>query len=267
MIEIDYTAAGMGAFRNPEVAEAYATRPSYPLEAVHYLLEELPQENMPLRILDAGCGNGLLTDGLISERPDAEIFGLDQSEAMIAEFSRRIGGGAVPVIGSFNTMPFLNSRFNIVTFGTSIHWADPDLLPTELYRILRPDGIVARVSNATRVGTEFTEILETLPGHVAESNRLTPTQESLELGPGFLPMGSKKFCNDIYLTPKDFDKLLTSISLFETAPPALVKTARAAMQAYANSTIVDGFIPVPFDTFVSKVRTLKGLSVGELACR
>ena len=55
------------------------------------LLNRIPDEIAPRRIVDLGCGTGEITLALKQRWPDAEVTGLDSSAAML-EKARRLGG-------------------------------------------------------------------------------------------------------------------------------------------------------------------------------
>ena len=43
-------------------------------------------------VVDAGCGSGNVTGGLLARLPDGRVIGVDGSPAMIGEASARLGG-------------------------------------------------------------------------------------------------------------------------------------------------------------------------------
>jgi SAM-dependent methyltransferase len=198
-----YRRVGAEAFRQPEVTAAYDARPGYPSEAIQYIVDHaLPVvsfDGRPLpRMLDAGAGNGLVTEGIMRNGAAVEIIALDQSEGMAAAFQRKIIEPSAPmIIGTFDAMPFRDNTFDLIVFGSALHWGDPTRLPAELYRILCPGGRVVSVGNATRPQSEFTEILAGLPGQAFQANPMTCDREKINLGPGFTFECFKGFPNDL----------------------------------------------------------------------
>lgn len=83
-----------------------------------------------LRILDVGCGDGLLAAKILSKRGDLEIVGLD----VLPRAQTHIAVGAFD--GS--TIPFENESFDVVMFSDVLHHtADPMVLLREACRVSR----------------------------------------------------------------------------------------------------------------------------------
>lgn len=246
---------GMEFYQDPEVVTAYSARNGYPPEAIRFILDstiaDLPGRYTP-RVLDAGCGTGLLTAALQADESfaPAQIVALDSSEAMLSAMGDTVPNEVARVAGSMNRMPFMDATFDMVAFGTSLHWGDPEYVPDELRRILRPGGYAVDIYNITRQGSEFGAILGTLPNQAGDMNRMCGGPNGLDLGEQFAFRGSSQFPNDALLTPDDFFRLLDSIEILRTPSPTLAD-ARKSLSAYAEDKEVDGRVPVPFDTFVS----------------
>jgi len=80
------------------------------------------------RVLDVGCGDGLLASLILERRRDAEISGID---VLVREKTK------IPVKG-FNgsTIPFPDKSFDVVMFVDVLHHtADPKLLLSEAKRV------------------------------------------------------------------------------------------------------------------------------------
>ena len=244
---------GMQFYRDPDVVAAYSARNGYPPEAIRFILDttirNLPDGHTP-RILDAGCGTGLLTAGLRSDESfTGQIIALDASEEMVLAMRKAVPDGGAPIIGNMDTMPFKKETFDTVAFGTSLHWGDPERVPGELRRILRPGGLAMDVFNITRQGSEFSSILGALPNQAGKINQMCRGANGLDLGEHFTFVESRQFQNDTSRTPEDFFKLLESIEILRT-PSAALATAWVSLEAYARKHEINGRITVPFDTFV-----------------
>jgi len=123
------------------VAAQYAAlRPSYPDEAVRFLLGDAPR-----RVLDLGAGTGLLTERLVAA--GHEVVAVDPSAEMLAELSARLPDVEVQV-GSAEQIPLPDGDVDAVVAGQAAHWFDPVRSSPEIRRVLRPGGVVGLVWNA-----------------------------------------------------------------------------------------------------------------------
>src|SRR5579872_5168089 len=96
------------------------------------LLQPQPGE----RILDLGCGDGVLTQKLVSD--GAEVVGVDSSEDMIAAARQR---GLDARLMDATKLTF-DQEFDAVFSNAVLHWIkhDPDAAITSAYRALRRPG-------------------------------------------------------------------------------------------------------------------------------
>jgi SAM-dependent methyltransferase len=120
------------------VAADYASlRPSYPADALAFVLGERPR-----RVLDLGAGTGLLT-----------------------EVVRAAGHTVVAVDPS---LPVPGNSIDAVVAGQAAHWFDPVPTAAELRRVLRPGGVVGLIWNFRDSRVPWVGALEEL---VTEQNR------------------------------------------------------------------------------------------------
>lgn len=86
------------------------------------------------RVLDAGCGNGLLGEYLKGN----ELWGIDISKEMIVRAKARLFDARV---GDVEDMPYQDNFFDTV-FARAIihHLEEPERGVTELTRVLKPEG-------------------------------------------------------------------------------------------------------------------------------
>ena len=96
-------------------------------------------------VLDVATGTGLVARD-IRERHEVSIVGLDQSDEMIREASRRGIDGFTLVRGDGQRMPFADGSFDAVTFTYLLRYVDdPATTLEELARVLRPGGVLASI--------------------------------------------------------------------------------------------------------------------------
>jgi ubiquinone/menaquinone biosynthesis methyltransferase len=108
------------------------------------LIDSLPPRARP-RCLDIACGTGDLCELLAAKYPDAEIVGLDLTEAMLTIARTRVSGPGVTFrAGDMCRMDFPDNSFDIVTGGYALRNA-PDLKQAlaEIRRVLKPGGTAA----------------------------------------------------------------------------------------------------------------------------
>ncbi|HEU4784981.1 MAG TPA: class I SAM-dependent methyltransferase [Ktedonobacterales bacterium] len=129
------------AFQYEAVARAYQFRPPYP-DATFDIFVNLAMD-MPKRILDIGCGTGLVARKLVGRV--AHIDAIDISPAMI-EQGKRLPQGDSPsiswIVGAVETAP-LNPHYSLITAGDSLHWMDWATVMPRLATMLTPHGSLA----------------------------------------------------------------------------------------------------------------------------
>jgi len=92
------------------------------------------------RILDAGCGSGLLAAALIEK--GAVVTGFDASPAMVELARQRLGDGAdLRVADLSRPLPFADGAFDDVVVSLVLHYLRDWSAPlAELRRVLTPGG-------------------------------------------------------------------------------------------------------------------------------
>ncbi|HST03276.1 MAG TPA: class I SAM-dependent methyltransferase [Chloroflexia bacterium] len=94
-------------------------------------------------VLEVGCGGGATTRAMVKARPDLVIHACDLSRTAIR--TAQASGGDVPfVVASINDLPYHDASFDAVVFYDVLeHIPDADRSLDEVYRVLRPGGLLA----------------------------------------------------------------------------------------------------------------------------
>ena len=97
------------------------------------------------RILEVGCGTGLLTRRLVALFPDAEVTAIDIADAMIRVAKDAVGRQArvrwvASGVAGFRT----GQRFPLIVSSSALHWITPlDSALRRLAGMLAPGGTIA----------------------------------------------------------------------------------------------------------------------------
>jgi SAM-dependent methyltransferase len=109
------------------------------------LLEVRPDD----RVLEIGFGPGLAIRELTRLAPEGYVCGIDHSELMQRQASRRnadgIRRGVVELrLGSVDALPAFDAPFDkILAVNALLFWNGPDARLEALRRLLRPGGVIA----------------------------------------------------------------------------------------------------------------------------
>ena len=122
-------------------------RPAYSPELEAVLTREAGLDGNG-RLLDAGCGPGVLTVRLA--HLFGHVVGLDPDAGMLAEGCRAAGENRVVNIrwvqGLAEDLPAVApGPYRLVTFGQSFHWTDEQRVAETVYDILEPGGALALI--------------------------------------------------------------------------------------------------------------------------
>ena len=128
------------------MAEAYAAAIEENPRSIYYerpaLLDLLPDVS-DRRVLDAGCGPGVMVEWLLAR--GADVVGVDVSASMLKLAEQRVGDAAALHLADLEQpMPFLeDSSFDVIlSSGTLGYIRDWLALFREFFRVLRPGGCV-----------------------------------------------------------------------------------------------------------------------------
>jgi len=121
------------------------------------------------RVLDVGCGTGLLLARLAERAPAGHLAGVDLSPAMIGEARRRLPDHVLLAVADAEDLPFATASFEVVVSSSAFHyWPAPARALAELRRVLCQEGRVVITDwcddyLACRVGDRLLRLVD--PAH------------------------------------------------------------------------------------------------------
>ncbi|MEV5977417.1 class I SAM-dependent methyltransferase [Streptomyces sp. NPDC052114] len=144
-------AAVAAQYLTPDDADRYAAsyegwRPAarYYRSRLH-VIDEALRAGPRGRLLDVGCGPGMLVRHLLDTRPgDFQITGCDLSPAMVdaAAVRAKESGDAELTVARVEDMPFPDGHFDVVVAMGVLEYSDADAGLREIARVVRPGGLV-----------------------------------------------------------------------------------------------------------------------------
>lgn len=223
-----------------------ALRPSYPTEAVRWVLGEPAG---PLDVLDLGAGTGLLTQLLVEA--GHHVVAVDPSAPMRAALSRRLPDVDVRE-GRGEQVPVPDAAVDAVVLGQAWHWVEPVAGGAELARVLRPAGVVGLLWNTRDAGVGWVRSLYEVAGE--------PVRDRGDVGgtphvPGpFGPVEARTVDNPHRLaSATDVGRLAGTWSWVRTADDPATVMARVAEVA-AGRAARDGSVTIPQVTEAYRLR-------------
>jgi SAM-dependent methyltransferase len=241
----------------------------YTGSAVHYRrgrppysprLEALLQRELALdgggRLLDAGCGPGILTVRLA--HLFEEVVGLDPDPAMLAEGGRIAEERGIANIRWVQALAeelpgAAPGPYRLVTFGQSFHWTDEAQVAEAVYDVLEPGGALALVVHTVEGRTAppgpgpppipHDEIRALVAKYLGPERRV---------GQGLAPVRTHRF-EDV-LGRSRFGR---PESLFAPGAPDLVRDGESVLSGYLSmATSAPHLFGERVDDFAAEVRAL-----------
>lgn len=114
-----------------------ARRPRYPDQLIDDVLSQGAQT-----VLDVGAGTGIASEQLLKRGVDVLAVEPDPRMAEVAKEK-----GISIEIGTFESWDPAERRFDLVGFGSSFHWVNPDIALPKVHRLLRRGGCLALMWN------------------------------------------------------------------------------------------------------------------------
>ena len=104
----------------------------------------------PRRILDVGCGTGILAARLVNELVPERVVGCDRSAGML-DLARQRSAAVEWLEGSAESVPLEDMSFDALLTTTAVHFFDQPAALREFRRVLAPGGVLF-VAAATTLG-------------------------------------------------------------------------------------------------------------------
>jgi SAM-dependent methyltransferase len=153
-------------------ADVYARgRPSYPTDAVGWLLESMAVEG-GREVVEIGAGTGKFTAELIARA--LPVVAVEPVPAM-RERLASLGPGVRVIDAVAESLPFASGTIAALVASQSLHWFDVDRALAEFDRVLAPGGSVGLVWNFRDVDVawqrELDDLLSSLRGAAVPHSR------------------------------------------------------------------------------------------------
>jgi ubiquinone/menaquinone biosynthesis C-methylase UbiE len=117
-------------------------RPAFEVAHAAVLRVIVRRARGPGRILDVGCGTGLLLRRASGLFPDSDLVGVDVSAGMLAGAAAGVPGRLTLVRARAEHLPFPDGSFDVVLATMSVrHWTDRAAGLWEIGRVLRAGGL------------------------------------------------------------------------------------------------------------------------------
>lgn len=232
-------------------ANRYARgRPGYPAEVSAWLCDTLhlgPGKS----VVDLGAGTGKFTKRLIET--GAHVTAIEPAAAMRAKLGEIAG---IKVLdGNATALPLPDACVDAIVCAQAFHWFATREALAEMYRVLKPHGVLGLIWNAHDNTVPWVKALSDIASvYEGDVPRFrSGNWRDVFPAPGFSPLREDEFTN-VQTGPVEevvVDRML-SISFMATLPQAereMVAAKLRAVVAAAPETAGRGEISVPYRTF------------------
>ena len=144
--------------KNNSVSEKHRIQRHFDAKAMHYESSAVLQRNVceellrrldltslvPSVILDAGCGTGWGTQGLLKKYKKARVISLDLSPEMLRQTKEKGGWLRKPklICADAEGIPLQDESVDLVFSNLMLQWCDYKQVFSEFKRVLKPDGLL-----------------------------------------------------------------------------------------------------------------------------
>ncbi len=125
---------------NPSLYRRFEDERTRPAEE---LLARVPLVNVA-RAVDLGCGPGNSTELIVRRFPDAEVLGIDNSEAMLTSARERLPASRFESADIAHWAPAADAAPDLIYANAALQWVpDHETLVPRLFAALAPGGVLA----------------------------------------------------------------------------------------------------------------------------
>jgi SAM-dependent methyltransferase len=203
-----------------EAAAYERARPSYPDDAVSWLVDVLRIADNSKTIADVAAGTGKLTRLLAAS--GATVIAVEPVAGMRA-FLAATTPGARAVAGTAEALPFADASLDAITVAQAFHWFDAGAALQEFHRVLRPGGRVGLIWNARDRTVSWVDAMWTVMDRVEKRAPWRDHDEWRETAfvdqPWFTPLTERTFHHEQILTRDDAVDRMRSVSHVAVLPP------------------------------------------------
>jgi SAM-dependent methyltransferase len=197
-----------------------AARPSYPPDAVSFLVDQL-RIGPGTRVCDLAAGTGKLTRLLAPS--GAQLLAAEPVEGMRATFRELVP--AVPLVAATaEALPFAPASLDAITVAQAWHWFDAERAASECARVIRPGGRLGLVWNARDRSepwvNEVWSIMDRVEKHAPWRNHENWSDSALSSMPEFGPVQPAVFHHRQAITRDGVVQRVASVSHVAVLPPA-----------------------------------------------
>lgn len=188
----------------------------------------------PKRVLDGGCGTGLVARALAAR--GLSVLGVELDPRMAAIARRH---GVDVEVARFEEWSDAGRRFDLVTFGDAWHWIDPAKGIPKVASVLEPRGMLVRFFKGYDLAPEKFATLEPIYRSIAPGVRVYGKwPDSIEWvdpvasSPDFVMRPMKEYAWDEVFTASQWTGYLSTASDHRRlAPEVLAKLLEAVGEA------------------------------------
>ena len=203
-----------------DAADYEAARPSYPPEAVAWLVDNL-RIGPGKRVVDVAAGTGKLTRLLVPA--GADLIAAEPVAGMRDTFRANVPG--VPMLATTaEQLAFGDASLDAVTVAQAFHWFDHDLAIADLARVVRRGGRVGLVWNARDRSVEWVDevwgIMDRVEKRAPWRNHDEWSDSAYSDLPGFGALHTAEFRHEHLVTPEAMVQRVASVSHVAVLPDA-----------------------------------------------